>query len=208
MPLLERALRRCRITSNFLVNKLHAEGDLPSHAEQVTQTFQVFVNLLPIDLQLLASFRQAASTAFLDRDFDNRFFARIFIFWEFVLVLEIVIKSGVELSRYMVEALVSGCGKGVLHYWVRWAETLEPEHSLGDAKEMVDKFEARLSVKREVKKLKKGPGSKPLARSKRHRTRSRVENASKLPVADQKSCKMFLDMAQLRALRSGRRREA
>jgi hypothetical protein len=58
-----------------------------------------------------------------------------------------------------VEALVSGCGKGVLHYWVRWAETLEPEHSLGDAEEMVDKFEARLSVKREVKKWKKGPGS-------------------------------------------------
>ena len=90
--------RRCRITSNFLVNKLHAEGDLPSHAEQVTQTFQVFVNLLPIDLQLLASFRQAASTAFLGRHFDNRFFARIFVFWEFVLVLEIVIKSGVELN--------------------------------------------------------------------------------------------------------------
>ena len=92
------ALRRCRITSNFLVNKLHAEGYLPSHAEQVTQTFQVFVNLLPVDLQLLASFRQAASTAFLDRDFDNRFFARIFIFWEFVFVLKIIIKSGVELS--------------------------------------------------------------------------------------------------------------
>lgn len=46
-----------------------------------------------------------------------------------------------------------------MHYWVRWAETLEPEHSLGDAEEMVDKFEARLSVKREVKKWKKGPGS-------------------------------------------------
>merc|ERR1711964_177255 len=71
---------------------------LLSHAEQVTQTFQVFVNLLPVDLQLLASFRRAASTAFLDRDFDNRFFARIFIFWEFVFVLKIIIKSGVELS--------------------------------------------------------------------------------------------------------------
>jgi hypothetical protein len=56
----------------------------------------------------------------------------------------------------MVEALVSGCGKevvnGVLHYWVRWAEILEPEHSLGDVKEMVDKFEARLSVKLEVRR--------------------------------------------------------
>lgn len=31
---------RCyRITSNFLVNKLHAEGYLPSYAEQVIQTF-------------------------------------------------------------------------------------------------------------------------------------------------------------------------
>ncbi|KAH9203169.1 hypothetical protein DL95DRAFT_399621 [Leptodontidium sp. 2 PMI_412] len=42
-----------------------------------------------------------------------------------------------------------------------------------------------------------------LARSKRHRTRPRVENAPKLPVADQKSCKILLDMAQLRILRSG-----
>jgi hypothetical protein len=46
----------------------------------------------------------------------------------------------------------------ILYYWVRWAETLEPEHTLGDAKEMVDKFEARL-CKREVKKQKKRPGS-------------------------------------------------
>jgi len=58
----------------------------------------MFVNLLPIDLQLLASFRQAASTAFLERDFDNIFFAGIFIFGEFVLVFEIVIKSGVKLN--------------------------------------------------------------------------------------------------------------
>jgi hypothetical protein len=36
-----------------------------------------------------------------------------------------------------------------------------------------------------------------------HRTRPRVENAPKLPAADQKSCKMFLGMVQLRALRSG-----
>jgi hypothetical protein len=48
---------------------------------------------------------------------------------------------------------------GVLHYWVHWAKTLEPKHSLGDAKEIVDKFEARLSAKREVKKGKKGLGS-------------------------------------------------
>jgi hypothetical protein len=32
--------------------------------------------------------------------------------------------------------------------------------------------------------------------------RSRVENAPKLPIADQKSYKMLLDIAQLRALRS------
>jgi hypothetical protein len=62
----------------------------------------------------------------------------------------------------MVEALVNRCGKevinGVLH-WMRWAETLEPVRSLGDAKEMVDKFEALLSAKLEVKKGKKVPGS-------------------------------------------------
>lgn len=40
---------------------------------------------------------------------------------------------------------------GVLHYWVEWASTLEPEHSLGHAKELVDKFEARLRAKLEVK---------------------------------------------------------
>ena len=50
------ALRRYRITSNFLVDKLHTKGYLPPLAEQVTQTFQVLVNQLPIDLQLLASF--------------------------------------------------------------------------------------------------------------------------------------------------------
>jgi hypothetical protein len=33
--------------------------------------------------------------------------------------------------------------------------------------------------------------------------RSRLENALKLPAADQKNCKIFLDMAQFRALRSG-----
>ena len=45
-----------------------------------------------------------------------------------------------------------------------------------------------------------------LARSKHHRTRPRVENTPKLPVADQKSCKILLDMAQLRVLRSGSNR--
>jgi hypothetical protein len=37
---------------------------------------------------------------------------------------------------------------GVLHYLVNWSPTLEPEHSLGHAKESVDKFEARLRAKR------------------------------------------------------------
>jgi len=37
---------------------------------------------------------------------------------------------------------------GVLHYLVNWSPTLEPEHSLGHAKELVDKFEARLRAKR------------------------------------------------------------
>jgi hypothetical protein len=50
------ALWHYRITSNFLVNKLHAEGYLPPLAKQVTETFQVLVNQLPINLQLLALF--------------------------------------------------------------------------------------------------------------------------------------------------------
>lgn len=40
---------------------------------------------------------------------------------------------------------------GVLHYWVEWASTLEPKHSLGHAKELVDGFEARFRAKLEVK---------------------------------------------------------
>ena len=40
---------------------------------------------------------------------------------------------------------------GVLHYLVDWYPTLLPEHSLGHAKEMVDKFEAQLRAQREVK---------------------------------------------------------
>ncbi|KAH6667669.1 hypothetical protein B0J14DRAFT_169312 [Halenospora varia] len=49
---------------------------------------------------------------------------------------------------------------GVLHYWVAWCETLEPEPSLGHAKELVDEFEARLLAKREVKNGPKKPGLK------------------------------------------------
>jgi hypothetical protein len=56
----------------------------------------------------------------------------------------------------IMEALISGCGKevvnSVLHYWMRWAEILEPEYSLGDIKEIVDKFEARLSAKLEIRR--------------------------------------------------------
>jgi hypothetical protein len=44
------ALRRYSITSNFLVNKLYTEGYLPPFAKQVTKTFQVLINYLPIDL--------------------------------------------------------------------------------------------------------------------------------------------------------------
>lgn len=35
---------------------------------------------------------------------------------------------------------------GVLHYLVEWCPTLEPEHSLGHAAGLVDKFESRLRV--------------------------------------------------------------
>jgi hypothetical protein len=38
------ALRRYRITSKFLVNKLYTKGYLPFLTEQVTQTFDVLVN--------------------------------------------------------------------------------------------------------------------------------------------------------------------
>ena len=37
---------------------------------------------------------------------------------------------------------------GVLHYLVEWYPTLEPEHSLGHTKELVDKFEAQLLSRR------------------------------------------------------------
>jgi hypothetical protein len=48
---------------------------------------------------------------------------------------------------------------GVPHYLVDWHPTLVPEHSLGDAKELVDKFEARLRAQREAKN-EGGPGLK------------------------------------------------
>jgi hypothetical protein len=41
--------------------------------------------------------------------------------------------------------------KGVVHYLVEWCPTLVPENSLGNAKELVDEFEARVRAKREVK---------------------------------------------------------
>lgn len=44
---------------------------------------------------------------------------------------------------------------GVLQYMVDWHPTLMPEHSLGNANKVVDKFEARLQAQR---KLKSGGG--------------------------------------------------
>ena len=49
---------------------------------------------------------------------------------------------------------------GVLHYMVDWHPTLMPEHSLGHAKEMVDKFEARLRAQRKIKNVRGGLGLK------------------------------------------------
>jgi len=46
---------------------------------------------------------------------------------------------------------------GVPHYLVDWRPTLLPKYSLGHAKELVDKFEARLRAQCRVKK---GPRSK------------------------------------------------
>ncbi|KAH8595399.1 hypothetical protein B0O99DRAFT_622834 [Bisporella sp. PMI_857] len=51
------ALCRCRLTSDFLVHKLYAKGYLPPFAKKFTKTFQVNVNQLLINLQLLVSFR-------------------------------------------------------------------------------------------------------------------------------------------------------
>jgi hypothetical protein len=49
---------------------------------------------------------------------------------------------------------------GVLHYLVEWSPTLLPEHALGQAKELVDKFEARLRAQREANKGRGGQGLK------------------------------------------------
>ena len=40
---------------------------------------------------------------------------------------------------------------GVLHYLVEWCPTLEPEHSLGHAKELLVEFEEKLRARRRVK---------------------------------------------------------
>jgi hypothetical protein len=44
----------------------------------------------------------------------------------------------------------------VLHYLVEWCPTLEPEHSLGQAKELVDEFEAQLRAQRKVENGRRG----------------------------------------------------
>lgn len=49
---------------------------------------------------------------------------------------------------------------GMLHYMVDWRPTLVPEHALGYANEMVDKFEARLRTLRRVKNGRVGPNLK------------------------------------------------
>ena len=48
----------------------------------------------------------------------------------------------------------------MLHYLVDWHPTLMPEPSLGNAKELVDKFEARLRAQRKVKNERGGLGLK------------------------------------------------
>jgi hypothetical protein len=49
---------------------------------------------------------------------------------------------------------------GILHYLVEWCPTLEPEHSLGHAKELVDEFKARLQALRNDKEGRMGPAVK------------------------------------------------
>jgi hypothetical protein len=41
--------------------------------------------------------------------------------------------------------------EGVLHNLAEWCPTLEPQHSLGHAKELVDEFEAQLRAHRGAK---------------------------------------------------------
>jgi hypothetical protein len=48
----------------------------------------------------------------------------------------------------------------ILYYLVEWCPTLEPEHSLGYAKELVDEFEARLQALRNDKEVRIGPAVK------------------------------------------------
>jgi hypothetical protein len=50
--------------------------------------------------------------------------------------------------------------EGVLHYLVEWCPTLEPEHSLGHATELVDKFEAQLRAHHGAKSGREGLGLK------------------------------------------------
>jgi hypothetical protein len=49
---------------------------------------------------------------------------------------------------------------GVLHYLVEWCPTLEPEHSLKHAQELVGEFEAQLLEQRSVKSGRRGLGLK------------------------------------------------
>jgi hypothetical protein len=49
---------------------------------------------------------------------------------------------------------------GVLHYMVEWCPTLQPKHSLENAKELVDEFEARLRALRKDKERRVGPSVK------------------------------------------------
>lgn len=48
---------------------------------------------------------------------------------------------------------------GEVQYLVDWRPTLVPEHELGNAKELVDEFEARVRSQRESKRGRGGPGS-------------------------------------------------
>lgn len=73
--------------SDFCINKLHGKGYLPPLPKQVTKTFQVAVDGVPIDLCLSASFRHTVLTASLNRYFDDRFFARVDFAWGPILVV-------------------------------------------------------------------------------------------------------------------------
>lgn len=49
---------------------------------------------------------------------------------------------------------------GVLHYLVEWCPTLEPQHSLGHAKVLVDEFEAQLQAHRRTNDSRERLGQK------------------------------------------------